>query len=61
MPTNNTTIDILPAFSPAGTQIAFQTNRDGNNEIYVMNSDGSSPTRLTNNPALDSTPDWQPL
>jgi hypothetical protein len=35
-------------------QIAFVSNRDGNEEIYVMNAaDGSNPTRLTNNPAVD--------
>jgi hypothetical protein len=38
----------------------FQSFRDGNNEIYVMNSDGSAQTRLTNNPAFDSTPSWSP-
>jgi hypothetical protein len=26
-----------------------------------MNADGSSQTRLTNNPALDAFPDWQPV
>jgi len=29
--------------------IAFQTNRDGNDEIYVMNGDGSGLTNLTDN------------
>src|SRR5215213_6187316 len=27
--------------------VAFQSNRDGNNEIYVMNADGSDQIRLT--------------
>ena len=35
-------------------------NRDGNNEIYVMNADGSSPTRLTDTAANDYGPDWEP-
>jgi hypothetical protein len=39
-------------------QIAFDSNRDGNREIYVMNADGSEQTRLTNNPANDIYPDW---
>jgi len=42
------------------TQIAFSSNRDGNNEIYVINADGSGLTRLTNNPARDSYPAWSP-
>lgn len=41
-------------------QIAFVSNRDGNREIYVMNSDGSGLTNLTNHPAADSAPVWSP-
>src|SRR5687767_3392148 len=40
--------------------IAFQSNRDGNNEIYVMNGDGSGLTNLTDNPADDFGPVWSP-
>jgi TolB protein len=29
--------DEQPAFSPDGSKLAFQSNRDGNYEIYVMN------------------------
>ena len=40
-------------------KIAFHSDRDGDLEIYVMNSDGSGQTRLTNNPASnDAEPDW---
>ena len=49
-----------PRFSPDGTKIVFQSTRDGNPEIYVMNSDGSWQTRLTNNPAWDTAPAWSP-
>ena len=42
------------------TKIVFESRRDGNREIYVMNSDGSEQTRLTNNPALDNCPSWSP-
>jgi hypothetical protein len=45
-------------FSPDGTKIAFNSDRDGNNEIYVMNADGSSQTRLTNDIFDDSFPSW---
>ncbi len=40
--------------------IAFHSNRDGNSEIYVMNADGTNPTRLTDNPAEDILPAWSP-
>ena len=29
-------------------------------EIYVMNGDGSEPTRLTNNDVIDRHPAWSP-
>jgi len=51
-------VDENPIWSPDGTQIVFQTNRDGNFEIYVMNADGSNARRLTDNPAGDYWPSW---
>src|SRR3954469_3700262 len=41
-------------------KIAFDSNRDGNEEIYVMNPDGTGQTRLTNDPAGDFGPAWSP-
>jgi len=41
-------------------KIAFASDRDGNNEIYVMNADGSNQTNLTNNPAWDNEPCFSP-
>jgi len=46
--------------TPASSQLAFRTNRDGNWEIYLMDSDGSSETNLTKNPADDQFPAWSP-
>ena len=43
---------------PSGGRIAFQTDRDGNSEIYVMGCDGSSQVNITNNPATDKQPSW---
>jgi Tol biopolymer transport system component len=40
------------------TQLVFQSDRDGNYEIYVMGSDGSNPVRLTQNPAADGFAKW---
>ncbi|MDQ3082597.1 MAG: hypothetical protein M3R07_10350, partial [Gemmatimonadota bacterium] len=40
--------------------IAFQSSRDGNSEIYVMNADGSGQTRLTFDVAQDAKPSWSP-
>ena len=43
------------AQSPDGL-IVFVSERDGNDEIYAMNADGSNQTRLTNNSAADQNP-----
>jgi TolB protein len=40
--------------------IAFQTNRDGNWEIYTMAADGSGVKNLTQDPADDQMPFWRP-
>ena len=52
--------NFLPAWSPDGTRIAFMTNRDGNQEIYVMDANGSNLRRITRHPGIDATPTWSP-
>ncbi len=42
------------------TKIAFTSNRDGNNEIYVMDGDGGNQRRVTVNPKDDGDPAWSP-
>ena len=44
----------------AQAQIAFSSERAGNPEIYVMDTDGSNPRNLTNNPNEDWGPSWSP-
>ena len=34
--------ELNPIWSPDGTKILFTRDRDGNQELYVMNSDGSN-------------------
>ena len=41
-------------------KIVFVSARDGNNEIYTSNTDGSNITRLTNDPGYDDQPAWSP-
>lgn len=38
----------LPAWSPDGTKLAFQSYRDGNFHLYVVGADGGRPQKLTN-------------
>ena len=48
------------ATSPLWGKIVFYSERDGNHEIYRMDSDGSNVTRLTHQPASDAAPAWSP-
>lgn len=41
-------------------RILFESNRDGNQEIYMINPDGTDPLNLTNNPAIDFSASWFP-
>ena len=56
-----------PVWSPDGTKIAFWSNRDAQeprrgieDDIYVMNADGSNIVRLTHHPSADRVPAWSP-
>ncbi len=49
-----------PTWSPDGTRIAFNSFRDGNNEIYTMSSDGNDVQRLTYTDWAEAEPAWSP-
>jgi 7,8-dihydropterin-6-yl-methyl-4-(beta-D-ribofuranosyl)aminobenzene 5'-phosphate synthase len=49
-----------PSWSPDGTRIAFNSKRDGNWELYVMNADGTGLHRLTDSPEWELFPAWSP-
>ena len=49
-----------PSWSPDGRRIAFDSDRDGNEEVYVVDADGSRPTRVTNHPGSDNHASWTP-
>ena len=42
------------------SKIAFDSNRDGNRELFLMNADGSNQTRLTNNNSDEFHPSLSP-
>jgi Tol biopolymer transport system component len=59
------------SWSPDGKQIAFVSDRDGNDDVYLMtiadggvadgaDAGGSELTRLTDSPEDDSHPTWSP-
>ena len=45
--TEHSSIDTSPSFSPDGKFIAFNSDRSGLQQIYVMRSDGSNVKRIT--------------
>jgi TolB protein len=47
-----------PLWSPDGKRIAYDTSRDGDWSIYIMDADGSRQMRLTPN---DGATYWAPL
>ena len=63
-PVPTTTPTAMPTPTPTPVplpgRIAFVSDRDGNEEIYVMNADATGVTRLTNHPADDDSPAWSP-
>lgn len=52
--------EILPRFSPDGTQIAFSGNYEGNTDVYVMPSKGGMPLRITHHGFSDRVLGWYP-
>lgn len=59
--------DSHPTWSPDDSQIAFVSDRDGNDEIYVMDvilepfASSANPRNITNHPAKDFEPAWSPV
>ena len=51
--------DLYPAWSPDGQWIAFWSNRDGDNAVYLMEADGENPKRLVKGRSPEWSPDGQ--
>ncbi|MEO0096111.1 MAG: DPP IV N-terminal domain-containing protein, partial [candidate division WOR-3 bacterium] len=58
--TNDTFPDFAPAISPDGKFIAFESVRERNRDIYIMEIESRKLTRLTEHPADDYSPTWSP-
>jgi Tol biopolymer transport system component len=53
--------ELSAAWSPDGSRIAVSISKDGRQEIYLMNADGTGLRKLTDNPAgADYLPAWSP-
>lgn len=58
--TTNPGRDQRPIWSPGGDQIAFTSDREGQNDIYLMPASGGAPSRLTYQTGHDYPCDWSP-
>ncbi len=50
---------VVPVPPPINSPLVFVSNRSGNDEIYVMGTDGTV-TNISNNGASDTSPAWSP-
>ena len=59
--TDSTANEDTPAISPDRQMVAFSSDRDGNDEIFVMNADGSNIRQLTfTDNTHNFSPAWSP-
>jgi dipeptidyl aminopeptidase/acylaminoacyl peptidase len=54
--TSTAALNNMPTWCPSGDQIVFTSDRDGNENIYIMSADGSGQMALTADPGEDTTP-----
>jgi Tol biopolymer transport system component len=60
--TTGPSLNAAPHWSPDGQSIVFISSRDGNQEVWVMNADGSNPVQFTftEAPVAHLRPSWSP-
>lgn len=59
--TNHPAIDTSPSYAPSDIgRITFNSDRSGEQELYVMNADGSNPQRISFGDGRYATPVWSP-
>ena len=54
------TPDHIPVFSPNSKHIAFMSTRDGNPELYIIDTDASDQIRITSTDAPEYQFSWSP-
>ena len=53
-------INTSPSYSEDGSKIAFNSNRGGTSQLYIMNRDGSNKSRISFGDGSYRTPVWSP-
>jgi Tol biopolymer transport system component/DNA-binding winged helix-turn-helix (wHTH) protein len=55
----STRMQLVPAYSPDGAHIAFQSTRSGSSEIWIADAEGNAPAKLTSfDGPLTGAPSW---
>jgi Tol biopolymer transport system component len=52
--------DREPTWAPAGDRLAFTSLREGNAEVYTVDSDGGNLLNVSRSRGYDAEPDWSP-
>ena len=58
--TNTPAIETAPSFSPDGSQIVFESDRSGSQQLYIMPIGGGEPRRISFGKGRYGTPVWSP-
>ncbi len=58
--TDSGSIDVSPCYSPDGSQIVFNSDRGGDQQLYVMSADGGGAKRISFGNGRYATPVWSP-
>ena len=58
--TSSLTIDTAPCFAPDGSQIVFESDRMGTQQLYVMEADGTNVRHISYGEGRYATPVWSP-
>ncbi|MEW6428280.1 MAG: hypothetical protein AB1568_09630 [Thermodesulfobacteriota bacterium] len=60
MLTDHKADSLRPAWSPDGRRLLFSSDREGNYDIWLLDTISGVSTRLTADPAYDGDPAWSP-
>jgi TolB protein len=58
--TDSPAIDTSPCYSPDASRIVFNSDRGGEQQLYVMGADGSNVQRISKGNGRYATPVWSP-
>ena len=58
--TDSNSINVTPCYSPDGSQIVFNSDRDGNQQLFVMSANGGPAKRISFGPGQYAEPAWSP-